>query len=134
MAIKPVIFYDGICIFCDSFVGFIIKRDKGKFCLCQLQSEAAKKLSAKYGFQIKSENPDSLILLKNGKSYDKSTAAIMILRELGGAWKIMGALLIIPKSWRDKAYDYFGKNRYKWFGKKASCEVNKREIKQRLIE
>ena len=127
-----IIFFDGVCIFCSSFIRFVIKRDAKKFRLCFLQSEIAGRLGKKFGFEINQQNPESLILLKDGRVFEKSSAAIEILRELGGFWKITALLLLIPKASRDFFYDFFGRNRYKWFGKKQSCESDVREIKERL--
>ncbi len=97
-----------------------------------MQSERAKELSEKFGFKIDQQDLRSLILLKNGEVFEKSSAVLEIIRELSGVWKIVGLFLLIPQSLRDFFYDFFGRNRYKWFGKKQSCEMNSFEIKERL--
>lgn len=132
---SKIILFDGECNFCDSFVNFVVKRDsKNEFRLCALQSQCAKNLSAKYNFEIEQQNLSSVILLNDEKIYKKSTAAIKILSQLGGLWHLMPALFIIPKFLRDFFYDYFAKNRYRWFGKKEICEINSAEINQRLLK
>lgn len=122
---KEIIFFDGICIFCDSFIHFVIKRDSGKFELCFLQSKRAEQL-------VGQQNLESLTLLKDGKVFKKSSAAIKIISSLGGAWKITYLFLLIPKFIRDFFYDFFGRNRYKWFGKKQICNSDFSEVKKRL--
>ncbi len=130
MKAKPVIFYDGICIFCDAFIRFVINRDKGRFNLCFLQSESVRK----FNLEIDQRNLTTLILLENQRVFKKSTAVIKIMCSLGGFWKIAILLMLIPCFIRDFFYDIFGKNRYRIFGKKMICEANSDEIKKRLIQ
>ena len=123
-----IIFFDGICVFCDSFINFIVKRDKKKlFKLCHLQSDLAQSFAKKNNFVI---DKNSLILFQNGKFFNKSSAVVVILRDLGGPWIALSLLLFIPKIIRDFFYDYFGKNRYRWFGKKESCTL---DLKDRFV-
>ena len=134
MKSEKIILFDGICIFCDSSIRFAIKRDKKKiFKLCSLQSESALRIAKEYNFSAERENLNSVIFLKDGKVFRKSDAVIEILKELGGLWNLASILLIIPKKLRDFFYDWFGENRYRWFGKKTSCEIFSKEIKERLI-
>ncbi len=130
---KKIILFDGICIFCDSFVKFIVKRDRKKnFQLTALQSASAKKFSKKYNFSIEQKNLSSIIFLKNGKVFKKSSAVIEIIGELGGSWHLVKLLLIIPQKLRDFFYDFFGRHRYRWFGKKEFCEFDDK-IRKRII-
>lgn len=119
-----IIFFDGICVFCDSFIHFVVKRDKKNiFRLCHLQSDIAKVLAQENEFFIDQKNPQSLILLKEGKVLEKSSAVITILAKLGGIWVLINLFWLVPKKIRDFFYDFFGRHRYKWFGKKA-CDID----------
>lgn len=130
---EKIILFDGICIFCDSFIKFIVQRDNKKnFQLSFLQSTSAEKLSRKYNFNIEQKNLSSVIFIKDGKVFKKSSAVIEIINELGGAWRLVKLLLIIPQKLRDFFYDFFGRNRYRWFGKKELCEFNEK-IRDRII-
>ena len=133
MSENPVIFFDGICVFCNSFLQFIIRRDGKKFKFCALQSQASEDLSVKYNFVDQRKNLSSLILLKNGKIFEKSSAVIEIFLELGGVWNLLYLFKIIPKKIGDFCYDAFAKRRYQWFGRAASCDIAPREIKERMI-
>ncbi len=126
---EKIILFDGICIFCNSFVKFVTKHDHKKtFQFASLQSKNAEKLSMRYNFSIEQKNLSSVIFIKNGKVFKKSTAAILILAELGGLWNLILASLIIPQKLRNLFYDFFGRNRYRWFGKKEFCEFDAKEI------
>lgn len=127
----PVILFDGECNFCDSSVQFIIKNDpKGLFHFASLQSDTGQELLEKHNVPA---DIDSMILIEGDKVYYKSAAALRICRHLKGAWKLLYALLIVPRPIRNAAYDFIAKNRYKWFGKKESCMLPSPSVRARFI-
>lgn len=129
---SPVIFFDGVCNFCNSSVSFIIKHDKKKlFKFASLQSEIAKKLIT--DIEIKREKPDSIILLQNNKTCQKSTAALKIAQKLRFPLNILIIFIAIPKFIRDFVYNIIAKNRYKWFGKKSECMIPSPDLKERFL-
>lgn len=129
---SKIILFDGVCNFCSSSVNFIIKRDKSAtFKFCSLQSDIGIKLKNQTNLP---EDTDSIVLIEDGKSYDKSTAALRISKGLDGFWKILYVFIIVPKPLRDLAYNYLAKNRYKWFGKKDQCMLPSPEIKSRFLK
>ncbi len=128
-----IIFFDGTCNLCESSVKFIIKRDvKRRFKFVPFQSEAGKLLLEKNNYS--NESFDTLVLLKNDKIYTKSSAVLLILKELNKLWILFYIFVLIPKFIKDPIYLFISKNRYKWFGKKAGCIVPPKEIKDRFIE
>lgn len=128
----PIILFDGVCNFCNSSINFVIDRDvHNKFYFASLQSEFGKKLLLTFGEA--NSKLDTVVLIKEGKLYKKSTAALEIARELRGAWKLMYALVIIPEFIRDFIYDLIARNRYKWFGKKESCRIPDPQWKHRFL-
>jgi predicted DCC family thiol-disulfide oxidoreductase YuxK len=129
---KPIIFFDGICNLCNSSVQFIIKRDTNNlFLFSSLQSDAAKDILLQY----KLENYDlsSIILLEDGVMYQKSTAILKIARKLTGISKYFYVFKITPTFIRDGIYTFIAKNRYKWFGKRASCMLPSTALKSRFL-
>ena len=127
---QQVIFFDGVCNFCNYWVNFIIKRDKKKqFRFAPLQGEtAAKHFGSKPGSM-----PDTVILLENDVFYDRSSAALRSARKLNGGWKLFYALIALPRFIRDPVYNLVAKRRYKWFGKKDSCMVPSAELRDRFL-
>ena len=119
---KQIILFDGMYNFCNFWVNFLIRRDKNDlFRFAALQSENAKEL--KNRFKIDISNPDTLFLIVREKFYIKSTAALMVCKELNGMIKILFPLIILPVFFRDFVYDLIAKNRYKMFGRKESCRI-----------
>jgi len=71
---------------------------------------------------------ESIIFISNEKIYRKSNAIIEVIKTLGGVYKLMGVIYILPKSFRDFIYDLIAKNRYRIFGKKSECHIPKAEF------
>jgi len=103
-------------------VNFVIKRDsKDIFRFASLQSDEAKKLTEKFNFDITSL--DTFILIVGDKVYTKSTAALLVGKELKSPIKILYPLIILPKFLRDFVYDLIAKYRYKIFGRRDVCYI-----------
>lgn len=119
---KSVILFDGVCNLCNASVDFVIKRDKkDRFRVGALQSQEGKKLLSR--FDASPEYLDSLVLIENDKIYFRSTAALRIARKLPGLWPLLYGLSVFPSFVRDGVYNWIGKNRYQWFGKKNTCRL-----------
>ncbi|MBK9227738.1 MAG: thiol-disulfide oxidoreductase DCC family protein [Ignavibacteria bacterium] len=129
---KGIILFDGVCNMCNASVNFIIDRDKAnKFKFASLQSETGKNLLVK--FQKDAEKLDSVVLITQGKLYDKSSAALKIASMLPFPYPLSILFRVFPKALRDIVYDYIAKNRYKWFGKKDACRIPDAETKSRFL-
>lgn len=129
----PVLLFDGVCNLCNSSVQFIIERDpQSKFQFASLQSDIGQELLDH--FQANSGSLDSVVLIKHGKLYSRSSAALQVLKTLGGGWSLLYAFIIIPKPIRDFVYDWIARNRYKWFGKKDACWLPTPDLKARFLD
>ncbi len=124
--------FDGVCNLCNGAVLFVIKRDaKAVFHFAALQSDFGKKQLNELG--VSRTNFDTIILLKEGKVYKKSNAALEIAKELNGLWPMLYVFKIIPSFIRDAVYNTIANNRYKWFGKKDSCMLPTPELQARFV-
>ena len=131
---KKVILFDGVCNLCNFAVTLVIKFDKkNTFLFAAIQSESGKKI-IDY-LKIDTSKTDSIILYEPGVTFDiKSTAALSIMNDFGGIWKITRLASIFPEGIRDAAYDYIAKNRYSWFGKKDNCMIPTPELKAKFLD
>ena len=108
-----IVYYDGDCGLCSRTVQFLKRNDKKKkFEYQTLQ------------FAFPSVEHKSFIFREEDKHYFKSTAALKVVKHLGGIWPYLSIGVIIPRFLRDAVYDFVAKNRYKWFGKAKECEVS----------
>ena len=129
---KKIILFDGVCNFCNFWVNFIIDRDKKDvFRFAPLQSDFAKEKLEK--FKIDNLKLESVILIEDEKMYSKSTAALMIAKELSGPVKILFPLIVFPKFLRDFIYDLVARYRYKIFGKREICRIPTEEEKSKFL-
>ena len=64
--------------------------------------------------------------------YLKSEAVLRILDEIGGFWRPVSWLRIVPRSIRDTGYDWIARNRYRWFGRYDECIVPDPEARARF--
>lgn len=114
----PVVFYDGVCGLCDRSVQFTIRHDsKRVFRYAALQSDIAHQTLGEH------ITFDSFIYYENGKAFYRSTAALKVLKKLGGIWSLLYVFILVPAFIRNAVYDFIADNRYKWFGKFDSCKI-----------
>ena len=129
-----IVLFDGVCNLCQGAVQFIIKRDlKARFKFASLQSEFGRNITSSYGLNTSSTG-QTIILIRNNKSYDRSRAVLEIARYLSGAWSLFYGFIIIPKFLRDPVYNLIARNRYRLFGKQESCMIPSPDIISRFLE
>lgn len=133
-----VVFYDGLCGFCDRTVRFILSRDRNdRFQFAPLQSDLAAELLPKHGkdptelhslYAMLNRGSDSEIVL------EKADAVIAIGRALGGATKVWVTLLsMLPRRLRNWGYERFARSRYRIFGKMDACRLPSPEERSKFI-
>ena len=131
---KKIILFDGVCNLCNDSVLKVIKYDKkNTFLFTALQSEKGEKILAHLG--INTEEIDSIVLYDPQKSYHiKSSAALRVMNDFGGLWKLTQVFRILPAAFNNIFYDFIARNRYKWFGKKESCMIPTPELKAKFLD
>ena len=130
---KYLLLFDGYCNLCNSTVNRLLRFDRRKrITFVSLQSDAGMKLIAKY--QLENLYDKTVILIANEKLYHHSTAIIHLFKILGGGWKILCALIVIPGPVRDFFYSLIARNRLKWFGRRESCRVPTRDELNHFIQ
>jgi predicted DCC family thiol-disulfide oxidoreductase YuxK len=119
---NQIILFDGVCNLCNSSVDFIVKRDKKNiFKFASLQSPFGQAVLEK--FNLPPQEFQSVLLIKNGKIFQKSSAGLEIARQISGFWFLLYSFIIVPSFIRDWVYDFIAQNRYHWFGKKETCRL-----------
>lgn len=127
-----IVLFDGVCNLCNGLVRFIIKRDrKGWIRFSPLQSSFGKASLEK--MKMDPEEINTVVYISGDRHFLKSSAILQILKDMGGAWKLLYGLIIIPRFIRDFIYDLVARNRYRVFGRKESCMVPTPDIKERFI-
>ncbi len=127
---QPVIFFDGYCNLCNSAVQWVIANDKkGQYLLAPLSSNYAKATI----FDYISNSVDSIVLLEGDNVYLKSTAALIIAKNLSYWGKLLYIFILVPPLIRDLVYDFIARFRYRWFGKRDACMIPTPDIANRFL-
>ena len=130
----PVVLFDGVCNLCHGAVQFIVDRDpRGTFQFASLQSERAAALLREHGRNPPEGDPESVVLVEDGRIYEHSTAALRIALRLGGLWSLLYGFVIVPRFVRDAVYRFIARNRYRWFGRTEQCRVPTPELRARFL-
>ncbi len=128
------VLFDGDCNLCDKTVRFIFSHDpEGRFRFAPLQSEFGQELAKKYGASYSLDGPYSVLLVEDGHLYDRSTAALRIVRQLDGPVRILGGFMILPRFLRDLGYKFIASIRYKVWGKKTECTLPPPGLRERFL-
>jgi predicted DCC family thiol-disulfide oxidoreductase YuxK len=131
---QPVVLFDGVCNLCNGAVQFIVDRDpRGTLRFASLQSEPAAELLRAHGKAPPTGDPDSVVLIEDGRVYESSGAALRIARHLRAPWGLLYALVIVPRFLRDAVYRFIARNRYRWFGKSEQCRIPTPELRARFL-
>jgi predicted DCC family thiol-disulfide oxidoreductase YuxK len=99
-----IVFFDGHCGLCHHTVHFLLGRDRaGRFVFAPLGGET---YLATFGPDERARLPESVVVrTSDGRTLVRSDASVHMLRALGGAWGVLGAVLrIIPRPLRDLLY------------------------------
>jgi predicted DCC family thiol-disulfide oxidoreductase YuxK len=143
---SPVLLYDGICGLCAASVRFILRHDrKGTLLFAPLQGTL--------GAEILSRHPelatvDSMIWLDPADSVRgtpeqvsiRSTAALKVVRYLGGWWHLLLAGYLVPRPVRDALYAWVARHRHRlgWGGSDEGdgprCPIPDEGVRNRFLE
>lgn len=140
----PVLFYDGICGFCAASVRFVLRHDrKGTLFFAPLQGTL--------GARILSRHPelaavDSMIWLDPADSVRgtleqvsiRSTAALKVVRYLGGWWRLLLVGCLVPRPVRDALYAWVARHRHRMRrgerdGDGDQCEIPDESVRKRFL-
>lgn len=126
-----IIIFDSQCNVCNASVNFLIKRDPKKlFCFASMHSDTGRSLIREQ--ELDEVDPETVILIKDGKAYLRADAVYEILKELKGFWSFLGIFRFLGRSCNDLLYRYIAKNRHRFFAKR-SCRLPSEEAHSRFL-
>jgi len=128
---KPIIFFDGVCAMCNTFVNLALRVDRrGLFLFAPLQGTTARELLPPL-----SDDPRewSMIYLDERGVHDQLDASLEVYRRLGGVWTLLSLARYIPRFIRNPLYRILARNRYRWFGRREQCRIPTAAERQRFL-
>jgi predicted DCC family thiol-disulfide oxidoreductase YuxK len=132
----PVLVYDGICALCNHAVRFVVDHDRnGTIRFAPLGGDFSCSLLAEHP-ELRSV--DSIIFVTfdaagRSRVQTRSDAAIAVAQMMGGAFRLLAMLRIVPRRIRNGFYDAIARRRYRWFGRHETCPVPPAEVRARFI-
>lgn len=128
---EGLILFDGVCVLCCGWAGFVIARDPARhYRFVPIQSALGRALGARFG--IDPEMPQSNMVVRDGQAWFKGDSALRVWRDMPG-WRWTRGLRILPRPIRDLLYDLVARNRYRLFGRRESCLVPTPELRSRFL-
>ena len=129
----PILLFDGVCNLCNGSIQFIIPRDPhGTLRFAPLQSPLGETVQESVG--LSTDDLETVVVVDDGMAYTKSDAAIRVGEHLGGVYRLLSLGRLLPRSLRDRIYDFVADHRYDWFGRKEQCMVPDEDVSDRFIE
>jgi predicted DCC family thiol-disulfide oxidoreductase YuxK len=134
MSEAPVLLFDGVCNLCNGAVQFIVDHDRTKqIRFASLQSDGGRALLEKHGVAVPEGDPETMLLVENGRVLDRSTAALHVAAHLTFPFWLGRVFLLVPRPLRDLVYGFVARNRYRWFGRTNECRIPTPELRARLV-
>ncbi|MCY3986860.1 MAG: DCC1-like thiol-disulfide oxidoreductase family protein [Candidatus Dadabacteria bacterium] len=128
---KPVIFFDGVCGGCNMFVNFVMWADaRAEIFFSPVQGETAVR------FSLCQEEPSrdwKIAYADEEGVYEGADAVLLVLKRLGGLWKVPALLIHIPLTVKDYFYGIMSRNRYRLFGKREICRIPSAAERERFL-
>ena len=115
MNTTKLVVYDDDCRLCSGLVNQVRKWDNKQRFTYMGRTDFAKNKEA-------DQLPNTLIYISKQKVYTKSTAVLLICRDLGFPYRLLYVFSIVPKALRDLIYDWVARNR-KRFNRSDSCQI-----------
>lgn len=114
------IVFDGYCKLCSGWAAFLQgRRIIPPFHFVPSQSERGRALLTTHG--IDPDDPSTFLVMDRGRVMMQSDAALHVIGAAGGLWRVVVCAKVLPKSFRDAVYRFIARNRYRWFGRRATC-------------
>lgn len=127
-----VVVFDGECVFCNRWVDFLLRfdrRDVFRFAARQTESGAAFLRQA----GLPEGGVGSILLVERGAILQRSAAVLRILELLGLPFLLATVFRVIPAGGRDHLYEWFARNRLKWFGRTQACRLPSAAERERFL-
>lgn len=134
----PVLLYDGTCGLCNRIVRLLLRTDKvGRLRFAPLQGEPAQAYLRAHG--LPTEDFDSLVFVPDwniaaaGGYFLRTDGALAAAAEVGGVWRLVTWMRVLPAWMRDPFYKLVARTRYALFGEYKPSPLPRPEWEQRFL-
>ena len=118
---------------CARSVRFVLKYERNKALrFAPLQSGLGRAAAAHAGLDP-TDLSSMLFVDESGRPSIKSTAVLLVARNLRLPWRLLRAGRIVPRFVRDRVYDFVAHRRHRWFKAADVCELISADDAKRVI-
>jgi predicted DCC family thiol-disulfide oxidoreductase YuxK len=132
-----IVFYDGVCAFCNGAVRWMIERDAGaRLRFAPLQGETAALLRAERAGEFPADIDTMVFAERSGdevRLWVRMQAALRILETLDAAPGWRWLLRALPGPLAELAYRIFAALRYRTFGRLDACPLPPPALRARFL-
>jgi predicted DCC family thiol-disulfide oxidoreductase YuxK len=135
---QPVLLYDGTCGLCNRIVRLLLRTDKtGRLRYAPLQGAAAQAYLREQG--LPTADFDSLVFVPDwnapgtGSYRLRTDGALAAAAEVGGVWRLVTWMRVLPAGLRDPVYTLVARSRYALFGEYKPSPLPRPEWSQRFL-
>jgi predicted DCC family thiol-disulfide oxidoreductase YuxK len=68
------------------------------------------------------------------RAFVRSAGTLAALDAIGGGWRLVSWLRIVPAPLRDVVYRWVAANRYRWFGRFETCKLPAPGVRDRFLD
>ena len=127
-----VVVFDGECAFCNRWVDFLLRFDhRDVFRFAARQTDSGARFLRRAG--LPDAGVGSIVLVEGGLVRVRSAAVLRMLALLGFPFSLAAIFRLIPSAPRDVMYDWFARNRLKWFGRRQTCRFPSSSERHRFL-
>ena len=134
-----IVFFDGVCAFCDRSVLWLIERDtEARLHFAPLQGQTAEIVRRAFPNRFP-DDIDTIVYLRPGDGPGgreislRSAAALDLCDEVEVSGKWVALLRWLPRLLADFGYRLFAAHRYRLFGKLDTCDIPTAGERARLL-
>lgn len=128
-----IVVFDGQCLLCNGWVQFLLRHDRAqRIRFASIQSAAGQQLLARAGLQV--EGLQTLLVIDGERSWQHTAAILRVLHALGWPWRLAWVGWLVPAPLRDGLYRWVARNRYRIWGRSATCMLPAPEHAARFLD
>jgi predicted DCC family thiol-disulfide oxidoreductase YuxK len=132
MSFRPIVIFDGDCLFCQRSIRFIHRYDRANaFRFAARRTPAGEKLLAEVGVALA---PNSMVLIDEQGAWLRSDAVLRIAARLAAPWSVARVFLLVPRPIRDAVYRVIAAVRHRISGRLSACELPDAALRAKILQ
>lgn len=133
LTIRDLIVFDGECVLCSRFFQFMLRHDREqRFSFATAQSALGQRLYREQG--LPTEKFETILVYVEGQCHLRLDAFAAAMRVLPSPWPLLGLCRFLPAFVKDPLYYAVARNRYRLFGRSATCMIPSPQIQARFLD